>query len=44
MKRSRLSEESYKNVQFKEKGGIKKWNGAKSCVQGDKQIKENSDI
>lgn len=28
------------NAQFKEKWGTRKWNGAKSCVQEDKQIKE----
>lgn len=28
------------NVQFEEKGGTRNWNGAKSCTQGNKQIKE----
>lgn len=32
------------NAQFKEKWGTRKWNGAKSCVQGDKQIKEKLDV
>ena len=30
-------------MQFKEKRGTRKWNGAKSCVQGDDHIKEKSD-
>ena len=29
-----------KNVQFEEKRGTRKWNRAKSCVQGDKWIKK----
>ena len=28
------------NVNFEEKKNTKKWNGAKFCVQGDKQIKK----
>ena len=28
------------NVNFEEKRSSKKWNGAKSCVPGDKQIKK----
>lgn len=28
------------NVKFKEERNTKKWNGAKSCVQGDKQTKK----
>ena len=28
------------NVQFEEKRSTRKWNGAKSCVQGDKRIKK----
>ena len=29
---------------LRRKAGTRKGNGAKSCVQGDKQIKDNSDI
>lgn len=32
------------NMQIEEKGGIRKWNGAKACVQGDKQVKEKPDV
>ena len=32
------------NAQFKEKGDARKQDGAKSCVQGDKQMKENPDV
>ena len=32
------------NIHIEEKGGTRKWNGAKSCIQGDKQIKEKPDI
>ena len=28
------------NVKFEEKRSTMKWNGAKFCVQGDKQIKK----
>ena len=31
------------NVQFKELKGTRKWKGAKSCAQGNKQMKEKPD-
>lgn len=32
------------NAHFEEKGGTRKWDGAKSSVQGDKQIEGKPDI
>ena len=40
MKRSKLTKEDYKSVPFEEERGIRKWNAANSCVQGESQIKE----
>ena len=32
------------NAQFEEKRGIRNWNGAKACIQGNKQIKEKPNV
>ena len=32
------------NVQFEEKRGIRNWNGAKACTQGNKHIKEKPNV
>jgi hypothetical protein len=37
--RSKLSKEKIQNIWLKKKRGTKKWNGAESFLQGDKQIK-----
>lgn len=39
MKRSKLSKKNKIYIQFREKRGARKWDGGKSCIQGDKKIK-----
>lgn len=43
MKKSKLSKK-LQHVQFEQKKGTRKWNGAQSCAQEDKQIKEKPDV
>jgi hypothetical protein len=42
--KEQIEQEKKQNVQFKEKWGTRKWSGAISCVQGDKQIKEKLNV
>lgn len=38
--KEQTEKEKTQNVQFEEKRGTRNWSGAKSCTQGNKQIKE----
>jgi hypothetical protein len=33
-----MSKQKFKNIQFEDKGGTRKWDGANAYVQKDKQI------
>lgn len=40
LEKEQAEQDKLQNVNFDEKKSTRKWNGTKSCVQGDKQIKK----